>query len=77
MESNYRKIYTGSIFIIQQIVERLKGLNIYPIIKDETESARLAGFASSVYGSQDLYVRLDEIEKAVPIVNETISNLSA
>ena len=76
MASNYIKIYTGSLFIVQQIIERLKGLGISSIIKDETESGRLAGFASSIYGNQDLYVRVNEANEAIPIVNDIVSSLS-
>ena len=39
-------------------------------VKDEAESARLAGFASSMLGQVDLLVHKDEEEKALTIINK-------
>jgi len=39
-------------------------------IKEEVESARLAGFASSMLGQVELYVYKDEVEKALTVINE-------
>jgi hypothetical protein len=47
MESNYSKLYTGSFIVVQLITQNLEKQGITPIVKDETESARLAGFGTS------------------------------
>ncbi|MBU2946920.1 putative signal transducing protein [Zobellia uliginosa] len=68
MESNYTKIYSGNRFTAQRIEEKLNEVGIAPIIKDESESARLAGFAANITGELEIYVREDEKEKAMIIV---------
>ena len=73
MESNYSKLYSGSFIVVQRIVQNLVENGINPIVKDETESARLAGFGSSIYGLQELYIHNFEQEKAEKIVAATLA----
>lgn len=68
----YKKIYTGESLVAQQIVTQLRGMGIEAIIKDEAESARLAGFASSMLGQVDLFVNKDEVEKATTVVEAVL-----
>ncbi|MBU2973562.1 putative signal transducing protein [Zobellia sp. B3R18] len=68
MKSKEVKIYSGNRFTAQRIEEKLKEVDINPIIKDATESARLAGFAANINGELDIYVRDDEKDKAMIIV---------
>lgn len=68
METHYTKIYTGNFILVQLMVTRLDDIGISAIIKDESESGRLAGFAASIQGQQELYVHNDELEKAIPVV---------
>lgn len=77
MDSDYKKIYTGSFIVVQLIIDKLNALGITAIVKDETESARLAGFGSSVPGYQDIYVNIDELESAIPVVESVKSELEA
>ncbi len=77
MESDYKKIYTGSFIIAQLIVDKLDALGITAIVKDESESGRLAGFGASIAGSQDIYVNTEELSEAVPIVDSVTSELGA
>lgn len=71
--SNYIKIFTGNFIIVQRIVSDLEKENIIPIIKDETESARLAGFGGGITpGFQQVYVHKDEYDKAVLIIEPNI-----
>jgi len=72
MESNYTKIYTGNFILIQLIVERLENIGISAIIKDESESGRLAGFGASIQGMLELFVHYDELAIGVPIVKRTL-----
>jgi len=76
-ESNYTKIYTGNFIIAQLIVDRLQEKGISAVIKDESESGRLAGFGASIQGQQELYVNNEEVDLAVPIVEEIISTTTA
>lgn len=75
METHYQRIYTGSFVIVTLLVSKLEEIGITPIIKDETESGRLAGFGPSVPGQQQVYVHEDELDKAVPIVQTALSEM--
>jgi hypothetical protein len=72
-DSQYIKIYTGGTIIVQIIKQRLEDEGISPIIKDETESGRLAGFGAALIGQPEVYVHESETAKAVRIV-ETVRN---
>ncbi|MCP4976373.1 MAG: DUF2007 domain-containing protein [Maribacter sp.] len=73
MTSNYKKIFTGESLLAKQIVGKLHEIGIEAVVKDEAESARLAGFASSMLGQVELYVNNDEVESATKIVEEFIA----
>ena len=77
MESHYNKIYTGSFVVVQLLTQRLKEAGISPVIKDETESGRLAGFGAGVPGQQELFVHEDEMDQAVPIVQSVLAEMEA
>lgn len=68
METHYSKIYTGNFILIQLMVSRLSDVGISAIIKDESESGRLAGFGAPIQGQQEIFVHNDELDKAIPIV---------
>lgn len=70
MKSNYVKIFSGNALLAKRIVERLHNIGIEAIVKDESESARLAGFSSSMLGAIDLYVHKDEVVNAEVVVKE-------
>ncbi|MDX1271665.1 DUF2007 domain-containing protein [Bizionia paragorgiae] len=70
-DSEYVKIYTGNYIIVQLIKDRLEQVGISPVIKDESESGRLAGFAAALQGQPEVYVHEKELGEAVKIV-ETV-----
>jgi len=72
---DYIKVFSGSFIIAQLVLDRLKSAGINAIIKDESESGRLAGFGSAIQGFQELYVSKDELDFAVPIVEEVNAEL--
>ena len=72
---DYVKIFSGSFIIVQLVFDRLKGAGINAIVKDESESGRLAGFGSAIQGFQELYVSKDEVDFAIPIVEEVNAEL--
>lgn len=76
-DSNYIKIFTGNFIIVQRIVSDLEKENISAIIKDETESGRLAGFGAPIQGQQELFINKDELDKAVLIVESVTSELQS
>ena len=77
MESHYIKIFTGSFIIVQRITGKLKEIGISPVIKDETESGRLAGFGPPIPGQQEMFVHEDELDKATSIVQSALADMEA
>ena len=63
MSDSFRLLYTGNIVDVQRLKALLEENDIFPIIKDETESARLAGFGAPTM-MQQLWVLASELEKA-------------
>ncbi len=76
-DSNYIKIYTGNFITVQRIIAELEAVGIIAIIKDETESGRLAGFGASIQGLQEVHVNKDELDKAVLIVEKISTELQS
>jgi hypothetical protein len=68
--SEYSKIYEGNFILINRIKSELENNGIVPIIKDEGESQRLAGYGSLNQGFQEVYVHNDELEKATDILEQ-------
>lgn len=76
-ESNFIKIYTGNFIVAQLIVDKLEAVGINAVVKDESESGRLAGFGTYNQGTQEIYVNNDELDAAVPIVESVTAELQA
>ncbi len=70
--SNYKKVFSGNFIEVQMIILKLHANNIKAVVKNESESARLAGFAPSILGLVDILVHKDEITKAETVINEII-----
>ncbi|MGR7814578.1 putative signal transducing protein [Lacinutrix undariae] len=66
--SEYTKIYDGNFILVTRVKDELQDVGIIPIIKDESESQRLGGYASMNQGFQELFVHNDELTKALEIV---------
>jgi len=75
-DTTYTKIFSGSFIIVQLALDRLKGAGINPIIKDESESGRLAGFGASIQGYQELYVSDEELSQAQTIISSLKEELA-
>ncbi|MFP2997595.1 DUF2007 domain-containing protein [Spongiivirga sp. MCCC 1A20706] len=73
-DSNYTRVYTGNFAQVQSIVSRLKELGISAVVRDDAESARLGGFGAPA-GMQQIFVHKDELDKAVPLVQEMSANI--
>lgn len=76
-ETEYTKIYYGNFILVTRLKDELERVGIVPIIKDEGESQRLAGYGSMNQGYQDIYVHNDELDKAVAIVNRVKAEMEA
>ena len=76
VESEYTRIFSGNFIIVQMLMERLHNSGINAVIKDESESGRLAGFGASIQGFQEVFVSKDQLDKAVPIVAQVESEVN-
>ena len=68
MPQNLVKVYTGSSIAILAIMNVLEMDEIYPLIKDRSESARLAGFGDTSFMQQELFVPEEEEKKTRKII---------
>ncbi|TXE15204.1 DUF2007 domain-containing protein [Seonamhaeicola algicola] len=75
--SNYIKVFTGDFITVQRMLTELETENIKAVVKDETESGRLAGFGAAIQGLQEIYVHTDEVDKAVVIIETINAQLQA
>ena len=71
----YTKLYKGSFIVVQMMRRNLENQGINPLIKDERESARLAGFGISNIGIQQLFVHESEVPNATKIINVTLGQM--
>ncbi|EDP69824.1 hypothetical protein FBALC1_09842 [Flavobacteriales bacterium ALC-1] len=75
--TEYTKVYYGNFILVTRVKDALEGVGIIPIIKDEGESQRLAGYASMNAGFQEVFVHNDELEKATEIVERVKVDMEA
>ncbi len=67
------KILTNSAIVINRIAQILDEEDIPSLIKDNIESARLAGFGTSA-NNVDLYVYKSDLEKAKKVIKTFSEN---
>ncbi|MDX1327254.1 MAG: DUF2007 domain-containing protein [Arenibacter sp.] len=77
MVNEYTKIFSGNFLVSGRIKEALIEIGITPIVKDESESGRLAGFPTPMQGLQDIYVQNEEADKAQSVVNRITSTIDS
>ena len=65
---DFIKIFTGNAISVLAIRNALEEKNIVAVIKDDSESARLAGFGMVAPGLQEVFVHEDELDQAIRIV---------
>lgn len=66
--SSYLHLFSGSSIDVLALQNALAEQNITPVIKDEAESARLAGFGQTAPMMQRVFVHTDEYENAKAIL---------
>lgn len=69
MSSSYLHLFSGSSIDVLALRNALQEENITPVVKDEAESARLAGFGQTAPLMQRVFVHADEYEKAMTVLN--------
>jgi hypothetical protein len=63
MSQTYKKLFDGTAIDVAKLCSVLDTLGIIPVVKDQAESARLAGFGT-LFTDQEIWVHLDEYERA-------------
>lgn len=74
---DYVKLYTGNFIIAQRIIAELDTRGIIPVVKDESESARLAGYGQFSQGIQDIYVTQEELSLAKEITDGILTEMQS
>ncbi|MFQ3335361.1 MAG: hypothetical protein ACI87X_000414 [Candidatus Arcticimaribacter sp.] len=62
------KIFTGNAISVLSLRNALEEQNIVAVVKDDSESARLAGFGMVAPGLQEMFVHEDELDQAIKII---------
>ena len=69
--SNYIQVFFGSEIDAISLKSKLNDINIYPILKNETNSANLAGFGVPNYlYSHKLFIHKDQYNVACLLIEE-------
>ena len=64
----FKLLFSGTTMAVLTINNALQAENIIPVIKDESESARMAGFGM-VHDIKQVFVHQDEFKKSQKILN--------
>ena len=70
MDIKYTKIFEGSYISCNRLVNELKSVNIYPIVKDHSRSALLSGFGFNPNEKTKIFVRTDQTFESKEIINK-------
>ena len=65
--NDHVKVFSNSAIVIQRIVQLLEDEKIPSLVKDNVESARLAGFGASFF-DVELYVYKSDVEKVKALI---------
>ncbi|MGC6479754.1 MAG: putative signal transducing protein [Flavobacteriaceae bacterium] len=69
MSPVYKKVFTGSTVDILSLKDAFNAENIIPVIKDNAESGRLAGFGAPIE-MKEVFVHPDELDAALKILKQ-------
>ncbi|MFL2666304.1 MAG: DUF2007 domain-containing protein [Flavobacteriaceae bacterium] len=62
-------VFEGSLVKSIRIIHELNKSDINPLFKNQSESARLAGFGNIIEDHTSVYVHKDEIDNSKKIIN--------
>ncbi|MDY8135347.1 putative signal transducing protein [Aquimarina sp. 2201CG5-10] len=72
-ESEYERVYTGSLINVQFLQTLLQDKGINSITRDDMKSGMLAGFGGGIPDHIQLFVKKVDINEAIPIIEKSIS----
>jgi hypothetical protein len=73
--SEHFRVMTNSSIIIHRVASILEENGLSTLIKDNTESARLAGFGTP-QNNVDLYVKESDLKRAKEIIDDFKNNMA-
>lgn len=73
-DSNYEKIHTGSAIETQRLKTILEEKNIFGIVHNDTESAKLGGFAMATPDQSRLLVKKEDVIRAKHFVTNALKD---
>jgi len=65
-----KRIFTGPSLVAKRIIAELNELGIQPVPRNDHQSATMAGFGAGMPDQILLFVRDDQYEQAIALVNE-------
>ncbi|MCK8524280.1 DUF2007 domain-containing protein [Aquimarina sp. D1M17] len=72
-ESEYERVYTGSLINIQFVQTVLQEKGINSITRDDMKSGMMAGFGGGIPDHIQLFVKKTDVEEAIPIIEKSLS----
>lgn len=72
-KSEYERVYTGSIVNVQFVQTVLQDRGINSITRDDMQSGMIAGFGGGIPNHIQLFVKKEDVEQAVPIIEKSLS----
>ncbi|WP_109298711.1 putative signal transducing protein [Aquimarina sp. AU474] len=72
-ESEYERVYTGSLINVQFLQTLLQDSGINSITRDDMKSGMLAGFGGGIPDHIQLFVKKNDIKEAIPIIEKSLS----
>ncbi|MAR43745.1 MAG: hypothetical protein CMC48_06660 [Flavobacteriaceae bacterium] len=71
MQIDYLCVFSGNHIDSLNVIDSLNKIDIHPIVKNESESARLAGFGI-IDNKKKIYVHRDEYGKAEELIKSIL-----
>jgi hypothetical protein len=72
-ESEYERVYTGSLINVQFLQTTLQDDGINSITRDDMKSGMMAGFGGGVPNHVQLFVQKKDLETALSIIKKNVS----
>ncbi len=72
-ESEYERVYTGSLINVQFLQTMLQDRGINSITRDDMKSGMMAGFGGGIPDHIQLFVKKTDVEEAIPIIEKSLS----
>ncbi len=71
--NTYKKLFSGNFILADRLIIALQAQDIIPVVKDESESGRMAGFGVSPIGLKEIWVDDYEWDKATLIITPLLA----